>query len=117
LRVSEGNTWQEAFLKVLPERKNARPIVSPTPTVQSKKDGSQESKPIVNDAMPVDTSNAVLVNVNNTIPVDVNNTVSIVCAVNNTVTVVKDVCDKESDSNPEYNANSKGILNENSCIT
>jgi len=113
LRVSEGNTWQEAFLKVLPERKNARPIVSPTPTVQSKEDGSQESKPIVNDAIPVDTSNAVPINVNNTIPVDVNNTVSI--AVNNTVTVVKDVC--ESDSNLEYNANSKGILNENSCIT
>jgi len=26
LRVTEGDTWQEAFLKVLPERKNARPI-------------------------------------------------------------------------------------------
>jgi len=96
---------------VLPERKNARPIVS----VQSEENGSLESKPIVNDAMPVDTSNAVPVNVNNTMPIDVNNTVSI--AVNNTVMVVKDVCNKESDSNVEYNANSKGILNENSCIT
>lgn len=27
LRITEGDTWQEAFLKVLPERKNARPIV------------------------------------------------------------------------------------------
>lgn len=27
LRVSEGKTWQEAFLQVLPERKNAQPIV------------------------------------------------------------------------------------------
>ncbi|XP_076167671.1 tRNA (guanine(9)-N(1))-methyltransferase Trmt10A isoform X2 [Ptiloglossa arizonensis] len=26
LRVSEGRTWQEAFLQVLPERKNAQPI-------------------------------------------------------------------------------------------
>ncbi|XP_053983146.1 tRNA methyltransferase 10 homolog A isoform X2 [Hylaeus volcanicus] len=26
--VSEGRTWQEAFLQVLPERKNAQPIVS-----------------------------------------------------------------------------------------
>lgn len=25
--MTEGDTWQEAFLKVLPERKNARPIV------------------------------------------------------------------------------------------
>lgn len=28
LRVSEGETWQEAFLQVLPERKNAQPISS-----------------------------------------------------------------------------------------
>lgn len=28
LRVSEGETWQEAFLQVLPERKNAQPILS-----------------------------------------------------------------------------------------
>ncbi|XP_032688101.1 tRNA methyltransferase 10 homolog A isoform X2 [Odontomachus brunneus] len=27
LRITEGDTWQEAFLKVLPERKNAQPIV------------------------------------------------------------------------------------------
>lgn len=27
LRVSEGKTWQEAFLQVLPERKNAQLIV------------------------------------------------------------------------------------------
>ncbi|KZC13008.1 RNA (guanine-9-)-methyltransferase domain-containing protein 2 [Dufourea novaeangliae] len=27
LRVSEGKTWQEAFLQVLPERKNAQPIL------------------------------------------------------------------------------------------
>ncbi|KAI4496879.1 hypothetical protein M0804_000689 [Polistes exclamans] len=30
LRVTEGKTWQEAFLQVLPERKQAQPIVSPT---------------------------------------------------------------------------------------
>lgn len=28
LRVTEGKTWQEAFLQVLPERKQAKPIVS-----------------------------------------------------------------------------------------
>lgn len=28
LKVSEGRSWQEAFLQVLPERKNAQPIVS-----------------------------------------------------------------------------------------
>lgn len=28
LRISEGKTWQEAFLQVLPERKNAQPISS-----------------------------------------------------------------------------------------
>ncbi|XP_043265142.1 tRNA methyltransferase 10 homolog A isoform X1 [Colletes gigas] len=28
LRVSEGRTWQDAFLQVLPERKNAQPIAS-----------------------------------------------------------------------------------------
>ncbi|KOC60196.1 RNA (guanine-9-)-methyltransferase domain-containing protein 2 [Habropoda laboriosa] len=33
LRVSEGKTWQEAFLQVLPERKNAQPIV---PSVENK---------------------------------------------------------------------------------
>ncbi|XP_043493396.1 tRNA methyltransferase 10 homolog A isoform X3 [Polistes fuscatus] len=30
LKVTEGKTWQEAFLQVLPERKQAQPIVSPT---------------------------------------------------------------------------------------
>lgn len=110
LRVSEGNTWQEAFLKVLPERKNARPIGS----VQSKEDGAQDSKPVdVNNAMPIDTSNAVPIDINNTRPVDVNNVVD----VNNTVTILKDVCDKESDCKPECNADSKEILNENSRIT
>ncbi|XP_015606793.1 tRNA methyltransferase 10 homolog A [Cephus cinctus] len=28
LRVTEGKSWQEAFLQVLPERKNAQPVVS-----------------------------------------------------------------------------------------
>ncbi|XP_043275392.1 tRNA methyltransferase 10 homolog A [Venturia canescens] len=27
LRVTEGKTWQEAFLQVLPERKNAQPVI------------------------------------------------------------------------------------------
>lgn len=111
LRVSEGNTWQEAFLKVLPERKNARPIVS----VQSKEDGSQDPKPNdVNNAMPVDISNIASVDVNNTMPFDVN-TVSI--DVNNTmIKIIQDVCDKESDR-LENNADSKEILQENPCVT
>lgn len=104
LKVSEGNTWQEAFLKVLPERKNARPIVS----VQSKEDELQDSKPFdINNAIPIDISN--------TVPIDVNNTVSI--DINNTVTIIKDICNKESNSRPECNADSKEILNENSNIT
>ena len=27
LRVTEGKTWQEAFLQVIPERKNAQPVL------------------------------------------------------------------------------------------
>ncbi|XP_012543434.1 tRNA methyltransferase 10 homolog A [Monomorium pharaonis] len=96
LRVSEGDTWQEAFLKVLPERKNARPIVS----VQSKEDESQDLKPDdVNNVRPVD--------VNNTVSIDVNNTV---------IKIIEDVCNKEYDNRPEYNTDSKEILHENSCI-
>ncbi|OXU32135.1 hypothetical protein TSAR_002976 [Trichomalopsis sarcophagae] len=30
LRVTEGKTWQEAFLQVLPERKNAQPVLKDT---------------------------------------------------------------------------------------
>ena len=26
LKITEGKTWQEAFLQVLPERKNAQPV-------------------------------------------------------------------------------------------
>lgn len=75
----------------------------------------QDSKPVVNNAMPIDISNTVQDDVNNTVPTDVNNTVSI--DVNNTLTIVKDeVCD-ESDSRPKCNANSTEILNENSYIT
>lgn len=115
LRVSEGDTWQKAFLKVLPERKNARPIIS----VQSKGDESQDSKLVdVNNAVLADIGNTVpvdskTVDVNNTMPVDVNNAVSI--TVNNTLTVIKDI--KESDIKSERKVNSKDILNESSCIT
>lgn len=118
LKVSEGDTWQDAFLKVLPERKNARPIVS----VQSKEDRSQDSKS-VNNAMAVDISNTVSIDVNNTIPIDVYNTVSVdvnnivSVDVNNMMSVVKDICDKESDSKLESKADSKEILNKNPCIT
>lgn len=104
LRVSEGDTWQEAFLKVLPERKNARLIVP----VQFKEEELQDSK-------PVDVNNAMPVNISNTVPIDVNNTMSI--DVNNTVTIVKDICDKENDNKPECNIDSKEILNENLHIT
>ncbi|KYM98994.1 RNA (guanine-9-)-methyltransferase domain-containing protein 2 [Cyphomyrmex costatus] len=100
LRVSEGDTWQETFLKVLPERKNARPITS----VQSKENESQDSKPIV-DSKSAD--------VNNTMPIDVNNTVSI--AVNNTLTVIKDI--KESGIKSECKTDSKEILNESFYVT
>lgn len=105
LKVSEGNTWQEAFLKVLPERKNARPIVP----VQSKEDELQDSKSVdMNNAIPIDISNTVPINVNNIVSIDINNT----------VTIIKDkVCDKESDNRPECNADLKEILNENSNIT
>lgn len=92
LRVSEGDTWQEAFLKVLPERKNARLIVP----VQFKEEELQDSK-------PVDVNNAMPVNISNTVPVDVNNT----------VTIVKDICDKENDSKSKCNIDLKEILNEN----
>lgn len=40
LRVTEGNTWQQAFLKVLPERKNARPIVPAQPKEEESQDPS-----------------------------------------------------------------------------
>ncbi|KYN31913.1 RNA (guanine-9-)-methyltransferase domain-containing protein 2 [Trachymyrmex septentrionalis] len=114
LRVSEGDTWQKAFLKVLPERKNARPIIS----VQSKEDESQDSKLVVNNAVPTDIGNTVTADpkaadVNNIMPVDVNNAVSI--TVNNTLTVIKDI--KEIDIKPECKVDSKEILNESSCIT
>ncbi|TGZ32299.1 tRNA methyltransferase 10 homolog A [Temnothorax longispinosus] len=112
LKISEGDTWQEVFLKVLPERKNARPIVP----IQSKEDELQDAKPVdVNSAVPIDISNTVPVDVNNTVSIDVNNTVSI--DVNNTVTIVKDACNEESDSRPECNADSKEIVNENLCVT
>ncbi|EZA62676.1 RNA (guanine-9-)-methyltransferase domain-containing protein [Ooceraea biroi] len=55
LRVSEGDAWQEAFLKVLPERKNARPIAS----VQPEGEGSRDSGFVnVNSATLLDANNA-----------------------------------------------------------
>ncbi|XP_070515716.1 tRNA methyltransferase 10 homolog A isoform X2 [Cardiocondyla obscurior] len=85
LRVSEGDTWQEAFLKVLPERKNALPIVQSENELR-------------------DTKTA---NVNNSVAIDIKNVALI--DVNNTVTVLKGVCDKES-SRSECNIDSKEIL-------
>ncbi|XP_014471697.1 PREDICTED: tRNA methyltransferase 10 homolog A [Dinoponera quadriceps] len=41
LRITEGVTWQEAFLKVLPERKNARPIA---PEQSEEQEESSDSK-------------------------------------------------------------------------
>lgn len=39
LRVTEGKTWQEAFLQVLPERKNAQPVTREiNETIESSKD-------------------------------------------------------------------------------
>lgn len=79
---------------MLPERKNARPIVP----VQSIKEELQDSK-------PVDVNNSMPVNISNTVSVDVNNT------------IVKDICDKENDSKFECNIDSKEILSENLHIT
>lgn len=49
LRVTEGCTWQDAFLKVLPERKNAQPII------QSVEEKLHAAKPLnVNNTMLID---------------------------------------------------------------
>ncbi|KAL6266941.1 hypothetical protein P5V15_000026 [Pogonomyrmex californicus] len=69
LRISEGNTWQEAFLKVLPERKNARPIVS----VQSKEKTINLKSVDVNSSMSIDVNNIMPIDIDNTMPIDVNN--------------------------------------------
>lgn len=101
LRVTEGNSWQEAFLKVLPERKNAQPIVP----AQSKGEESQ-------DPMPVDVNNAMLVNVNSTMQIDVSN-------VNSTmpVNINNQVCDQENASILVNNVESKKVLEEHLCAT
>ncbi|GAB1868517.1 tRNA (guanine(9)-N(1))-methyltransferase [Camponotus japonicus] len=96
LRVTEGNTWQEAFLKVLPERKNAKPIVP----VQSKEDESLQ------DPMSVDVNSAMLVNVNNTMQIDVSNTMSV---------DIHNVCNQEKDNKLESNVESKQVLEEHLC--
>ncbi|XP_014236932.1 tRNA methyltransferase 10 homolog A [Trichogramma pretiosum] len=44
LRVTEGKSWQEAFLQVLPERKNAKPVLENSQTVDSGTDESQKSQ-------------------------------------------------------------------------
>lgn len=41
MRVTEGKTWQEAFLQVLPERKNAQPVLKDS---ESNSDDSQSQK-------------------------------------------------------------------------
>ncbi|EFN70800.1 RNA (guanine-9-)-methyltransferase domain-containing protein 2 [Camponotus floridanus] len=97
LRVTEGNTWQEAFLKVLPERKNAKPIV---PVLQSKEDESLQ------DPMPVDVNSAILVNVNNTMQIDVSNTMPV---------DIHNVCNQEKDNKLESNVESKKVLEEHLC--
>lgn len=49
MRVTEGNSWQDAFLKVLPERKNAQPIV------QSIEERLHDSEPVsVNNTMSIE---------------------------------------------------------------
>lgn len=35
LRITEGKSWEETLLQVLPERKNAQPILQPSPTESS----------------------------------------------------------------------------------
>ncbi|XP_072763244.1 tRNA methyltransferase 10 homolog A isoform X2 [Anoplolepis gracilipes] len=92
----EGNTWQEAFLKVLPERKNAQPIVP----VKSEGEDSR-------DSMSVGVNSAMLVNVNSTVKIDTNNTMP----VNN----ANDVCKQESDNRLENSIESKKQLEEHSC--
>lgn len=41
LRITEGRTWQEAFLQVLPERKNAQPIFS----LEEPEDSQESNEP------------------------------------------------------------------------
>lgn len=69
LRVTEGDTWQEAFLKVLPERKNARPII-PMRLKKEKEEKEikeeeekekEDSKVDVLDALLVDTKSNIVV--------------------------------------------------------
>ncbi|KAL6424127.1 hypothetical protein ACFW04_009773 [Cataglyphis niger] len=98
LRITEGNSWQEAFLRVLPERKNAQPIVP----AQSKEEKSQ-------DPMPVDVNNAMLVNVNSTMQIDVSDTIS--------VDMNNQVCDQESANILVNNVESKNVLEEHLCAT
>lgn len=45
LRVTEGDTWQEAFLKVLPERKNAQLIIPAQPKEEESQDLSNITIP------------------------------------------------------------------------
>lgn len=101
MRVTEGNSWQEAFLRVLPERKNAQPIVP----AQSKEEESQ-------DPMPIDVNNAILVNVNSTMQIDVSN-------VNSTIPIDinNQVCDQESANILVNNVESKKVLGEHLCAT
>ncbi|XP_050461530.1 tRNA methyltransferase 10 homolog A isoform X2 [Cataglyphis hispanica] len=91
----------EAFLRVLPERKNAQPIVP----AQFKEEESQ-------DLMPVDVNNAMLVNVNSTMQIDVSN-------VNSTISVDinNQVCDEESANILVNNVESKNVLEEHLCAT
>lgn len=53
LRITEGDTWQEAFLKVLPERKNARPIV-PERSEEQEEESSNSKSLDIRDTTSVD---------------------------------------------------------------
>ncbi|XP_011497482.1 PREDICTED: tRNA methyltransferase 10 homolog A [Ceratosolen solmsi marchali] len=49
LKVTEGKTWQEAFLEVLPERKNAQPVSTKVMNNLDELQNQSETEEVIND--------------------------------------------------------------------